>query len=80
MTLLTHLTRNNSQMGFNAFGANGDTVANTCMYKHHVCIVYDMVIIGQPFPALPIPSKNPGVHLPREKLAVGRARRRPACA
>ena len=43
MTPLTHLTRNNSQMGLNAFRANGGTVENACMYNHHVYIVHDVL-------------------------------------
>ena len=58
MTPLTHLTRNNSQVGLNACQANGETVVNACMYINDTCTVYDMEIIDRPSLVLPIPSKN----------------------
>ena len=59
MTPLTHLTRNNSQVGLNACQANGETVVNVCMYINDICTVYDMEIVDRPSLVLPIPSKNP---------------------
>ena len=58
MTPLTHLTRNNSQVGLNACQANGEAVVNVCMYKHDVRMVHDVLIIGKPPQTLPIPSTN----------------------
>ena len=80
MILLAHLMRNNSQVGLNAFQANGEIVVNVCMYKHDTCIVHDVLIMSNSCPALPNPSKNPQVHLPRENLCDRRSRGRPACA
>ena len=80
MTPLTHLTRNNSQVGLNAFRANGEIVVNVCMYKHDTCIVHDVLIMSNSCPALPNPSKYPLVYLPRENLFDRRSRGRPACA
>ena len=58
MTPLTHLTRNNSQVGLNACQANGETVVNVCTYINDICMVYDVFMMYEPSPALPIPSKN----------------------
>ena len=71
MTPLTHLTRNNSQVGLNAFGANGETVGNACMYINDICNVHDVFIIVQPSTTPPISSRNPQVHVFRY-LSQGR--------
>ena len=56
MTPLTHLTRNNSQVGLHACQANGETVVNVCMYINDICMVYDVTMMCNSSPALPIPS------------------------
>ena len=80
MTPLTHLMRNNSQVGLNACRANGETVGNACMYINDICNVYDVFMMCHSSPALLIPSTNPQVHLPREKNLLLCARGRTACA
>ena len=63
MILLAHLMRNNSQVGLNAFRANGEIVVNVCMYKHDTCIVHDVLIMSNSCPgacSMGIQSQNGG--------------------
>ena len=53
MTPLTHLTRNNSQVGLHACQANGETVVNVCMYINDICMVYDVTMMCNSSPRSP---------------------------